>query len=594
MFNNFLDSQVSYIKKLWFFLPKRRRNQFFLILLIMIIASFSEVISIGAIIPFLGIITSPDVVFQHVYMQGIIETLKIDNPQQLILPLTIIFILAALFAGLIRLILLYTMTRFSYAVGADLSIDIYRKTLYQDYSTHISRNSSEIISGIITKTETVVSGIVSPFLILISSLIIMVGIISALFMIDSVTALVALFGFGSIYWMIIKFTKKRLVQNSRWIAEESEKLIKLLQEGLGGIRDVIIDGNQEFYCNIYRKSDLKLRRSLSSNAFISASPRFIMEALGMTLIACLAYALSFREYGIASAIPVLGALALGGQRLLPALQQAYGAITGIKGSQESFYDVLKLLSQKISKNESHTLLEPISFQQDICLKNLSFKYTINSPWVLKKINVKFYKGKMIGIVGPTGSGKSTLLDIVMGLLLPTRGHLEIDNKILNERNLQSWQTHIAHVPQFVYLTDSSIKENIAFGIPKENIDINKVKQAAKKAQLSELIETFPKKYNTNIGERGVKLSGGQRQRLGIARALYRNADVIIFDEATSALDSDTENFVMEAIENLKDNITIIIIAHRITTLKKCNEIIELGNGGISRIVAYKELMNNFK
>ena len=557
----------------------------------MIIASLAEIISIGAVLPFLGILTAPEQVYQHPLMQPVIQILALTEPKQLILPLTILFITAALLAGVIRLTLLYAMTRLSFATGADLSINIYRRTLYQEYEVHVSRNSSEVINGIITKTNTVIGGVISPTLNLISSIIMLVGIMGALFAINPTIALSASIGFGLLYWIVIRYTKTHLKDNSKTIADQSTQMIKSLQEGLGGIRDVLIDGTQQFYCKLYRNADLPLRRASGNNTFIGGSPRYAMEAIGMTLIAGLAYLMTQQEGGMVTAIPVLGALALGAQRLLPALQQAYASYSTIKGSKSSFEDVLNLLDQPLPEYADQPLPEPIPFSKEIKLNNLNFRYSEDSPWVLKNINLSLKKGGRIGFMGVTGSGKSTLLDIIMGLLPATEGGLIIDNQTINNQNRRAWQAHIAHVPQNIYLSDSTIEENIAFGIEKELIDHQRVKKAAQQAQIAELIEEWKDGYQTFVGERGIRLSGGQRQRIGIARALYKQANVLIFDEATSALDNETEQAVMDSIEDLGEEITILIIAHRLTTLKGCDKIIKLEKDYAVHIGSYKEVIN---
>jgi ATP-binding cassette, subfamily B, bacterial PglK len=557
----------------------------------MVIASLAEIISIGAVLPFLGVLTAPEQVYQHALMQPVIQTLALTKPEQLILPLTILFITAALLAGVIRLTLLYAMTRLSFTTGADLSINIYRRTLYQEYEVHVSRNSSEVINSIITKTSTVINGILTPILLLISSTIMLVGIMGALFAINTTIALSAFIGFGSLYWLVIRYTKNHLKDNSKTIANQSTQMIKSLQEGLGGIRDVLIDGTQQFYCKLYRNADLPLRRASGNNAFIGGSPRYAMEAIGMTLIAGLAYLLTQQEDEMVTAIPVLGALALGAQRLLPVLQQAYASYSTIKGSKSSFEDVLNLLDQPLPEYADQPPPEPIPFVKEIKLNNLNFRYTKGSPWVLKNINLSLKKGSRIGFMGVTGSGKSTLLDIIMGLLPATEGGLIIDNQIISTQNRRAWQAHIAHVPQNIYLSDSTIEENIAFGIAKELIDHQRVKKAAEQAQISELIEQWKDGYQTFVGERGIRLSGGQRQRIGIARALYKQANILIFDEATSALDNETEQAVMDAIEDLGEEVTILIIAHRLTTLKGCDKIIKLEKDYAVRIGSYEEVIN---
>ncbi len=557
----------------------------------MILASFAEILSIGAVLPFLGVLTAPVRVFEHPAAQSFIQTLGLTGPEQLLLPLTIIFGIAAIVAGVMRLLLLWASTRLSFATGADLSISIYHRTLYQPYSVHVARNSSEVINGIATKANGTIYSVIVPALTLISANVMLIAILIAMLSIEPIVALAAFGGFGVIYGSIIRITRTRKIRNSQRIAHESTQVIKCLQEGLGGIRDVLIDGSQKTYCQIYRNADLPLRRAQGNNQFIGQSPRYGIEALGMLLIAALAYMLAQQSEGIAKAIPVLGALALGAQRLLPVMQQAYAAWSSIQGNQASLQDTLDLLDQPLPDYADQPADKPLLFRQRISLNQISFRYSPQMPWVLNNLDLSIAKGSRVGFIGTTGSGKSTLLDIVMGLLQPTEGTLAIDGQPITMSNHRAWQVHIAHVPQAIFLADSTIEENIAFSVPKEMINHERVRQAAHQAQIAEIIETWPKQYQTFVGERGIRLSGGQRQRIGIARALYKQADVIIFDEATSSLDNETEQAVMQAIEGLSEDLTILIIAHRLTTLRNCTQIVELGDGGILRMGTYQEIVN---
>ena len=582
---------TTLLKRLWHHISPRRRGQFSLLLVLMLVASFAEILSIGAVLPFLGVLTAPERIFELPFAQPFIHALKLTEPKQLLLPLTVAFGAAALIAGAMRLLLLWASTRLSFATGADLSIGIYRRTLYQPYAVHCARNSSEVINGISGKANGVIYSIILPALTLISSSVMLLTILSALLMVQPVIALIAFGGFGLIYVVIIRLTRKQLLADSICAARETTQVIKSLQEGLGGIRDVLIDGSQAAYCDIYRNADLPLRRAQGNSLFITASPRYGMEALGMILIATLAYSLAQQADGIAKAIPILGALALGAQRLLPVLQQAYGSWTQINSGQSSLKDTLDLLDQPLPDSANQPLPQKISFNHNIILKQLNFRYNLQTPYVLKQLNLTITKGSRVGFIGTTGSGKSTLLDIVMGLLQPTSGSLEIDGQSITLINQRAWQLHIAHVPQAIFLADSTIEENIAFGVPKDQIDHDRVQQAAEQAQIAESIESWPKQYQTFVGERGIRLSGGQRQRIGIARALYKQANVIIFDEATSALDNETEQAVMQAIENLSKDLTLLIIAHRLTTLKNCTQIVEMGEGGIVRAGSYQDIVS---
>lgn len=560
----------------------------------MVITSFAEVVSIGAVLPFLGALMSPEKVFANEYIQPIITNLQITEATQLLLPLTLLFIAAAIFSAGMRLTLIWAQTRLAHAIGADLSVQIYEKTLYQPYSVHVSRNSSQVIAGISGKINAVVYSSLLPILSAANSALILLTIMAALIAIDPVLALITFGGFGSVYAVIMVLSRKRLTQNSQCISRESNQVVKALQEGLGGIRDVLIDGTQAVYCKIYRSADLPLRRAQANNQIISASPRFLIEALGIALIASLAYGLTGREGGVAAAIPLLGALAIGAQRMLPVLQNLYGSWSSLRGGQASLNDVLDLIEQPLPDYARRPAEEQIPFREAIKLDRVSFRYTDQTPWVLRDINLEIPKVARVGFMGTTGSGKSTLLDILMALLPPGKGSLVIDDTTITEQNFRNWQSHIAHVPQSIFLADTTIAENIAFGAPAEQIDYQRVEKAAQQAQIAKTIESWEKGYNTFVGERGVRLSGGQRQRIGIARALYKQADVIVFDEATSALDNETEAAVMDAIDAIGSEITVLMVAHRLSTLKACDIIYELEAGQIKRQGSYREIVSNAK
>jgi len=581
----------SSIKRLWLYLAPRRKKQLTLLLVLMVGASLAEMIGIGAVLPFLGALISPEKLFQSKLIQPVIANLNINDPTQLLLPMTLIFIGASVTASVMRLMLLWAQIRLGHAIGADLSIQIYEKTLYQPYAVHASRNSSEIIAGISNKVNVVVLNTVLPLIAATSSLLLFLGILTALILIDPVVALAAVLVFGTTYAFIMIFSRNQLKLNSQLISREYGRAAKALHEGFGGIREVLIDGTQAVYCKIYQSADLPLRRAQANNQFIGASPRFLIEALGVVLIASLAYALTSREGGAVAAIPLLGALAIGAQRLLPVLQQLYASWSSLKGSESSLNDVLSLIEQPVPAYALESSIQPISFKKSIKLKNVSFRYSNQTPNVLEDINLEIKKGTMVGFMGTTGSGKSTLLDLVMALFEPGYGSLLIDETLINQRNFRAWQSHIAHVPQAIFLKDANIAENIAFGVPAEEIDHDRVRQVAQQAQIAKIIESWAHGYNTCVGERGIRLSGGQRQRIGIARALYKPADVIILDEATSALDNITEAAVIGAINALEKNTTILMIAHRLTTLKACDVIYELEAGQIIRQGNYEDIIN---
>jgi len=583
------QSITQLLVRLWLHIRPLRRRQFILVLGLTVLSSFAEVVSLGAVVPFIGILTQPEVALKAPLMSGVVQAMGITSGADLVLPLAIFFAIAALAAGGLRLLLLWVSIRLGNATGADLGIEVFRRTLYQPYSVHIARSSNEIISGITQKVGTATSVLISVVTV-VTSAALFVAIMMTLLAIDPVVAIIAALSFGFAYGAIAWLTRHRLERNSQHIAQEQTQVIKALQEGLGAIRDVLLDGAQNVYCDVYRRAVMQLQRAGGENTFINQAPRYAMEALGMALIAVLVLAMSCRTGGVAAVLPMLGMLALGAQRLLPLMQQFYGNWSVVAGSKAALIDVLGMLDQPLPEEANQPEPVPLPLKNAIRFDNVHFHYGNTGPWVLNGINLVIPKGARIGFVGSTGSGKSTALDLLMGLLEPTQGEILVDGQPISHKFQRAWQRSIAHVPQNIFLADTSVAENIAFGIPPDQIDYEQVHKAAGQAKIAEFIESRPEGYGAIVGERGVRLSGGQRQRIGIARALYKRASVLIFDEATSALDNETEQAVMQAIEALSENLTILIIAHRLTTLKNCTQIVEMGDGGIKRIGTYQEIM----
>jgi ATP-binding cassette subfamily B protein len=334
-----------------------------------------------------------------------------------------------------------------------------------------------------------------------------------------------------------------------------------------------------------------MRNATASVQLITSAPKYLIEMFGMLLIALLAYLIVAYYADSEGVIPLLGVLALSAQRMLPMLQQIYSGWTAILSGKDSVKDSLDFLDQPVLIQNTYETHDPIKFLDTISLKSLGFRYGVEQPAVLKDLNLKFKRGEIVGIIGTTGSGKSTLLDLIMGLLLPTSGILSVDDVELTYENLNRWQKNIAHVPQTIFLNDATVLSNIAFGVSGQEIDVERVIQAAKLAQIHEDIESWPLGYGTNVGERGVKLSGGQKQRIGIARAFYKKSEVLIFDEATSALDPITESKVMSSFNQLSYRPTVFIIAHRLSTLKQCTRVLKVENGYIIQDGTFQDVVD---
>ena len=567
---------------IWAHLSLRRRIQLGLLLVVMLASGGAELVSLGAVLPFLTVLSDPERLWQQPLVQALASWAGWTAASQLLLPATFAFAGAAVLAALIRLANLRLNGRLAAAVGSDLSCESYRRTLYQPYGVHLQRNSSEVITGSATHIGRTVAAL-TALLQLITAAEVAAGLLAGLVLINWRVALGAATLFGSVYVLLALKTNRELSRNSQRITTAARQQIKALQEGLGAIRDVLLDGTQTTYLEIYRQADWPQRQLVAKNEFLGIFPRYALEALGLVAIALMGGLLVRQQGSGGQVIPLLGALALGAQRLLPALQQVYGSWAIIEGRKADLASVLAMLNQPLPTQLS--VAEPLALRQSIRLEGVRFRYGPEQQDVLQGLDLQIRRGERIGLIGSTGSGKSTTVDLLMGLLEPTAGRVLVDGVDLHDpvhpERLVAWRATIAHVPQSIYLADSSIAENIAFGDPREKIDMARVKQAAEQAQIAGFIEDSPGGYQSFVGERGIRLSGGQRQRIGIARALYKQAQMLVLDEATSALDSGTEDAVMAAVEGLSKDLTIVMIAHRLGTVQRCDRLIQLAQGSVS-------------
>ncbi len=573
---------LSLLRRIWCHLSRRRRLQLAVLLLVILASGLAELVSLGAVLPFLAVLSNPQQLWQQPLIQALALRVGYNQPQQLVLPATAAFALAAVLAALIRLLNLWLNGRLAAAVGSDLSCEAYRRTLYQPYQVHVQRNSSTLITAITNHIALTVLAL-NAVLQIVSAVVVAAGLLIGLLVIDWLVAVSSAGLFGLAYGLVAITARRRLQQNGVRIAAAANQRVKALQEGLGAIRDLLLDGSQATYLELYLRADRPQRQLESKNVFLSTFPRYVLEALGLVAIAVLGGLLVLQRGSGAAVIPLLGALALGAQRLLPALQQIYTGWANLKSWNASLAVVIELLEQPLPQQQA--VVKPLALQHSIRLQGASFSYAPELPEVLQGLDLEIRRGERIGLIGSTGSGKSTLVDLLMGLLVPSGGRLLVDGLDLHDpahaERLAGWRAAVAHVPQSIYLADSSIAENIAFGVLRQAIDLARVKQAAEQAQIAGFIESSPEGYASFVGERGIRLSGGQRQRIGIARALYKGAKILVLDEATSALDDATEQAVMEAVEGLSKELTIVMIAHRLSTVARCDQVIRLQNGLIA-------------
>jgi ABC-type bacteriocin/lantibiotic exporter with double-glycine peptidase domain len=571
---------LALVKRIYGQLPPALRRSFFAVLAAMLIGAVLDVMTLGAVLPFLAVLSDQERAWSYLEGVGLHSIFGYRRGDDIRVLMTAIFIVVAVGAGTVRLLLAWTMNRFVFAVGRHLSGELFSKLVYQDYAFHIAKNSSTLITNV-QEIRILTNSVLIPLMQAATSAVIGVCIVASLIVINPYVAGVAIFGFGGCYVVISLTLRKQLRKNGAILARVNAERLRAVQESLGGVREVLLDNTQPFFIDTFAKLDREAANAQSMVTFSSSSPRYILEALGMVLIALISLYFNGQEGGLMAALPTLAALAIGAQRLLPLMQQGYSSIVQLTGNWRILGNLLDLLEMPTPRRaQQDALPAPLRFEREIDLQSVTFSYGPDEPAVLSGISVNIPKGARIGILGTTGSGKSTLTDIVMGLLAPTSGQVAVDGVALDAGNMRSWHEQIAHVPQSIFLADTTIARNIAFGCADEEIDKERVRDAANQAQIGEFIEGLQDGYETRVGERGIWLSGGQRQRIGIARALYKRASVLILDEATSALDNTTEAAIIQSLEQLDRTLTIIIVAHRLTTIANCDVLVQLERGKV--------------
>jgi ATP-binding cassette subfamily B protein len=575
-----MNNTYYLIYKIFSFLDKKRKKHFIFVIFLSFFASFLEVATIGILIPLLNFILGGHILVQdNKFFLNIKTIFNIDTPNEFIIFFTIVFIFFSIFSGFFRIFLLSFVIKLANMSGACIGVEVYKKTLFQPYQAHTYEGSSFVISGITKKIQdvTVVLFSVVDFF---SSIMIFLSIFFFIVYVDPIIILISIIFFSLVYIIFSIIVKNKLTSNSEKIAREETAIVKALQEGIGSIRDVLLNQAQHFYISIYQSSILNLNKANAKNEFFNQSPRLFMEMIVIVFISILILILGFYNKSINDSMISIGVLVLGSQRMLPLLNKIYVAWTTSQGKKSSLKDVLSLLNKKIDDLKQN---KEISFNINrIEFKNVDFKYDKSKNYIFKNLSIRFDIKKKIGIFGKSGSGKSTFLDLLTGLLTPSSGEILLGEKSLNNETDFFWKKKISYISQDTYLFDTSILNNIALSDQFLKVDLKHAEDCAKKAKIHDFIISNGG-YGNFVGERGVRLSGGQKQRIGIARALYKNSDVIIFDEATNALDAHTEEEVFKSIYELNENLTVIIVSHRILSLKNCDEIYEVKDNKLIKI-----------
>lgn len=560
------------LRQLYGLMSPSRRRQFYGVLALLLGGALAEVTLVGSIMPLLSLISGDSSMAEFGPAGDLLGNRSVAF-------IALVFVGAVLVASAIRLLLSWSNQRFVIGVGHDLAVETQRRILLQPYSFHIQRSTSEIIASL-DKIQILVFGVLQQAMQTAVGGVMGIFILALLVSVDPAAALAAFGSLALVYLLVSKATSKRLAENSEIIGTAYGQRIKIIQESLGGIRELIIDEAQPIYLEEFRRVDERFARAETVTMFIAGAPRYLIEGVALAFIALLALVLAGREGGLGHALPVLGAIALGGLRLLPLLQQMFGSWATMAANRSVIRQVLDVLQLPVPEEaEDGRLPIPLPFHRSIELDKVSFSYPDRPKPAIDGVSLTIARGSHVALVGKTGSGKSTLADLLMGLLAPDEGRISIDGALLTAANRQGWQANIAHVPQAIFLADTSIARNIAFSAHEDAIDLDRVRRAVETAQLAEFIATLPGGLGTIVGERGVRLSGGQRQRLGIARALYKDASLLILDEATNALDEETESRLLASLFADKQR-TILVIAHRPSALQDCDEAVRLRDGRV--------------
>ena len=573
---------MNLVIRVWQVIALRRKIQVLSAFVLLVVIGLLEILSLGLFGVLLKFITSPDspVVAIPSYLSYLfslfgLKTSDASGPG--IVPGVVLCFAASVgAAGGARTFVTWFCSRLSAALGTDVVTIVYEACLREDYEEHIRHRAGELVSLVRDKSSEVINAI---FFLLNLGTAVIVGllIVCGLIFLDPgyFLACGALLGF--FYCLCAVFARQRMSRNSKLIAAGYTRIMKVAQEAFGGFRDIILDGSHHYYIRLFRQANYRLRRAVSSNMFLSTAPRYLTETAAMLIFSgLLLWGIQGGE-NLNEALPRLGVLALGAQRLMPLVQQGYLSWSVLVGSAASANQVLQFLTPP-KAHPPEIRFAPLPFEKSMEFREVSFRYSETGPWIIRNLNLIIPKGAKIGLVGPTGSGKSTFVDLLMGLLSPTQGSIEVDGRTLVKNDLPRWRKNIAHVPQDIFLADASFAENIALGTDPEHMEMDKIRGAARKAQIAEFIESKNGGYLAEVGDRGRHLSGGQRQRVAIARALYKEASLLVLDEATSALDQKTEQAIISSFWSLDPGLTMILIAHRTSCLNDCDSVIRLDQG----------------
>lgn len=585
------------IKNLFNLLSTNQRKRFYVLQFLVIVMSVFEILGVASIIPFMALVGDMSQLEQNTFFAEVYSQSGVASESQFVFYIGLC-VLGLLFVSMIiSIFTTWGLSMFANKIGTEIADRLYTYYLQKGWLFHASGSSAQLTKKIATETMRVTGAVLVPLMQMNSKVVLSLLMSLSIFFYDPKVALIGLSIFAISYFFLFKGVRNRLNKNGIAISEVNEERFRLMNEGFGGIKDLLLMGRDNDFINRFNRSGKTLAYSQGTNAALAQAPRYFVELLAFgSMIVLILYLIASHNGNLGMILPILSVYAIGIIKLLPAFQQIYSSIAIIKANIPAFESIQQDLHDSLHKESKSQQFEQnnLNPKHSISLENITFTYPNKEEPALNKLDMLIPSNSVIGIVGPSGSGKSTLIDILLCLIEPDNGNLKIDDEIINSQNRRSWQNTIGFVAQTIFLSEGTIAENVAFGIPEKQINLSQVQKVLKLAHLSDFISTLDQGIYTKVGERGVQLSGGQRQRIGIARALYHNAEVLVFDEATSSLDGITEKMIMEAIHNFSGKKSIILIAHRLKTVKKCDKIFFIDKGRVADQGTYQELVENNK
>jgi ATP-binding cassette, subfamily B, bacterial PglK len=576
---------MSVLLALWRLLDPQQRRQLARLQLLSVVMALSTVGGIAAVLPFFTALADPQAIEHSAVLRAVLQHVRFESDGSFVLALGVAFVVIVFIANAVSLFGFLAINRFAFRVGDTLYLRLFDEYMHREYEFHTRNNSSVLASRVLQETARVTAGVLQQGLILVTNLVTIVCIAASILLVNPVVALGAIVGLGASYAAIYIVARGRLLRNGQFESRYQAERTRTVNESFAAIKEVTLAQACDFFVERFAEQCRSFSRAARNTQAISQSPRYVLECITVSCLVGVALYLRSRTDSAAPWMAQLSFVGFAAYRLLPALQQAFSAIVKIRADRAAFAGIRADLARTQPSGWSPRSAAPDPGwrgrpRREIRLCEVSFRHEPTRPPALERVSLTIPAGAIVGFVGPNGSGKTTLLDLVSGLLVPQSGYIEIDGIQLGPTNRAAWQSAIAYVPQQVFLLDATVAENVAFGISPPQIDHERLQSALRLARLTECIDSLPKRHQELLGDRGCRLSGGQRQRLAIARALYRDASLLILDEATSALDSAAEGEIVDMLNALRPNRTILLAAHRSGALRHCDLVFEMDNGRV--------------